>query len=279
MQDFEGNPLEPGDRVVFYSARKKNTLRATVQEFIAGEMVAVLVDGDPFPVNVSMKQLKKSLHKDSDHATVRSAKEGENTNMAVATKKTTTKELRLKAKELGVEDWQSLERGDLLRAIKRVQVSNGSKPKARRTAADKAAQKERIEQRAAQRATPAKKVAKTVKKAAKRAPDQTVTDPVTDASSVENPFRKGSSRWRMAEELLKGDKRKNMVKRLKRQIDLHPYTKKVGDLDVDFELDKRLMLTAQAMVNDHGFVIERDGRGLEGTIKVTKPAAKRSKRK
>lgn len=89
----------------------------------------------------------------------------------------------------------------------------------------------------------------------------------------DNPYRPGSNLHKITELLLKGGKRSAIVAKLQRQIDMHPYTQNKDDLDIEKELDKRLMLTAGLLQRNFGYTIEKTGRGMEtGTIKVV-PAA------
>lgn len=110
--------------------------------------------------------------------------------------------------------------------------------------------------RKAAAATKAAAAPKTTKAAVKRSDDP-------------NPYRPGSNLYKITDLLLKGGKRSAIVAKLQRQIDMHPYTQDKDSLDVEKELDKRLMLTAGLLERNFGYKVEKNGRGMEsGTIKV-----------
>lgn len=109
----------------------------------------------------------------------------------------------------------------------------------------------------------AKPVRRGRKAAAKAAPV------AAKASDGVNPYRPGSNLHKITELLLKGGKRSAIVAKLQRQIDMHPYTQDKDSLDIEKELDKRLMLTAGLLQRNFGYEIVKEGRGMEtGTIKV-----------
>lgn len=113
-------------------------------------------------------------------------------------------------------------------------------------------------------------------KAAAAAPKARTTkgDPSTWPKAGKNPYRPGSNLAKITDVLLKGGVRSSLVSKLQSVIDMHPYTQEKADLDVEKELDKRLMLTAGLLERDFGFTITKKGRGMnEGSIKVVPPAA------
>ncbi len=147
---------------------------------------------------------------------------------------------------------------------------------ARKVAAPAAAPAKRAAKKAAAPAKPARaaKATSATKKAPAAAGRVHKTDPDTWPVPGKNPYRPGSNLAKITDVLLKGGKRAVQVAKLQKVIDMHPYTQAVEDLDVEKELDKRLMLTAGLLERDFGFVIEKSGRGMEsGTVKVIPPAA------
>jgi hypothetical protein len=74
----------------------------------------------------------------------------------------------------------------------------------------------------------------------------------------------------MTEELIKGGKRSAMVKRLSKKISLKPRTRTFTEEEELEELDRRLVIVSQNLRNDHGFEMEREGRGKDTHIRLYK---------
>lgn len=264
-----------GDRVVFTADNGKQFEAKVVSRPRRSKKTEIQVDNDPFPVLVYTNQLTKNGERD----------------MA-----TSAKELRQEAKSLGIRGFMKMSGPKLAAAIE--EAKNGevekpksapkrspkskpkansapkrSKPPAKRTSAKKAAAtKPAAKKSTAKSKAPAKKAAAKTKKAPARA-----KGPLAGKTG-ENPFRAGSNMALMADLLLKGGKRQTMINRLAKKITIQPYSANANELDVDFELDKRLGICAATMRDKHGFKIEKGGgRGREsGTLKVVpNPNARR----
>jgi hypothetical protein len=74
----------------------------------------------------------------------------------------------------------------------------------------------------------------------------------------------------MTEELIKGGKRSAMVKRLNKKITLKPRTRELDEDDTISEIDRRLVIVSQTLRNEHGFKMEREGRGADTVIRLYK---------
>lgn len=161
----------------------------------------------------------------------------------------TAKAMRTKARELGIEGWEDMDKDELSTALVEAEGSVPAKPKKAAPAKKAAAAKK----------APAKAAAKA---AAKKAPvaESDPDDP--------NPFRPGSNLHLMVKELMRGGKRSAMVTRLRGKIDLKPRARSGSDFDLDEEIDYRLVRVCQVLTNDHGFTIEKDGRGKDQFVKA-----------
>lgn len=205
------------------------------------------------------------------------------------------RKLSKRAKMLGIKGYQKMSPKELKAAVKREEdsfedIAAPRKKKAKPGKAKPAAFKSKpapVEKPKAK----TKKVAKngTTKTKASKPVSKKATKPAskTKAKSSKpkenltgdpaNPFRTGSNLWRMAEELLKGGKRSDMIKRLKKAMSINPWSKDKEE-DLDTAINKRLLLTAAAMEKDYGFTQKREGRGTSGTIRLVPPGAKGSKK-
>ena len=173
--------------------------------------------------------------------------------MPTATKPN-ARELRKQAKSLGVADWEDMSLSELQAAIKEAEDSDNESSSNRRT--------RRTNKQTG--STPVSSKTPKQKAAAKAKSNGSV-----DVAENGNPYKEGSNLWYITEELIKGGQRAAMVKRLKKKIELKP--RNAGDdWDEDYELDRRILITGQILRRDHGFEVERGGRGAEdGTIKAT----------
>jgi hypothetical protein len=155
---------------------------------------------------------------------------------------------------------KTAEKATTTRTAKKAAASKAAAPRRRRAAAS----------------TETAEVAEAVAEAPKRGRKAAAAKPVKAAAKTAetaNPYRPGSNLFKITDLLLKGGKRSAIVGKLQRQIDMHPYTQDKDTLDVEKELDKRVMLTAGLLARNFGYTIEKSGRGMEsGTIKVVPSA-------
>lgn len=194
--------------------------------------------------------------------------------MATATR-ISAKELRQQAQALGIEGWDEMGRRELTAAVKEASDESPAPPKAKRKPAAKRAarpSKKRTPKPAAKEEAPVEE-AKPAKGKAKKA-EATYTEPpkgVEIPEERENPFRKGSNIHSIFPLLApRGGKRRTLAERLRKKVDLHPYSADADEIDL-LDYDKRIVLAAQTLRDKHGYAVERKGRGLDGTIKVFIP--------
>jgi len=96
-----------------------------------------------------------------------------------------------------------------------------------------------------------------------------------DTRATDNPFRIGCNSYIYTEMLKQGGKRSALIRRIKSKVQLHPWTKSEADIDVDYEIDQRLILVANKLSN-LGWKVEKGGRGRESTIKVYPPSRRKA---
>ena len=273
-----------GESVTFTAAKGGRRFQAVVTEpkIVRGN-IAIQLTGDPYPVTVSASQVTK-----------------ENENVPVSE----ARKLREEAKALGIRGWADMSGKDLAAA-----VAQAKSPKPKTVVASAAGAVKTIKENekaamsttkkapakkvAAKKTAPAKKVAKkpvAAKKvapktqnpgpsklrdrrvaAAKKAPANKVSHRAAPIGG--NPFRPGSNLFKMAEELLKGGKRSDMIRRLRKTMGIHPWSKDKEE-NPEKAIDKRLLITAGTLKKDFGYTIQSDGRGMSGTLKVVPPAKK-----
>lgn len=172
--------------------------------------------------------------------------------------KPTVRELRRSAKSLGVTGWEEMSESELASAVKAAESKSAKKASTHTgSGAKKAA--------AAKASKAAKPAAKGTTKKASKSKDEA---PVAENG---NPFKEGTNMYLITEQLIKGGKRSKMVATLKKQIDLQPRTKSAKDFDVDYEMDRRVLITGQLLRNQHGFEVTREGRGTDATIVAVAP--------
>ncbi len=100
--------------------------------FVTEDKVKVLLDGDPFPVDVLRSQVS-GLDGQNDSDTVQSGKvpkdgtrkqnKDRKKGKMTTTDKPSSKELRNQAQALGVAGWQDMSRKEMAKAIKKAQKS------------------------------------------------------------------------------------------------------------------------------------------------------------
>lgn len=263
----------PGQKVLFFP-KKGGQMEAVVDRVISDKLLSLRIANDPFPVPVKKKQVSpcKEAGKvvKSKSETVRESDEQNERGTMPTETKPKAKELRNEAKALGIEDYEDMSRSELVKAIKKAnKAKNGSGSKNKgvkkvsRTEAEKASR-----DRAAKKA-PAKKTAKSAAKA------KTKSGP-KGKTNEGNPFRPGSNLHLIHNLLVKGGKRESLAQKLADKVALHPYTNDVSEVDL-VDYDKRIVLGAQTLRDQHNYKIERDGRGLSGTIKAVPPKGKAKK--
>lgn len=168
--------------------------------------------------------------------------------------KFSTKDLRKAARSQKVDGWEEMTRAELLKAVntKKIKPSaNGASAATASKTTSKTASK-----------APAKKA--TAKKAA-------AAEEAPEPAENGNPYKPGTNMFLIAEELIRGGKRSDMVKRLRRKVELKPRTKDADDFDVDAELDRRVLIVGQNLRNNFGFNVVRDGRGEDAHIVAEAP--------
>lgn len=176
--------------------------------------------------------------------------------MSTSTKsKPTVRELRRSAKALGVDGWEEMDEAALTSAVETAEKKSAKKNSARTGKAVEKATAKATAKKGTAKATAAKSTAK----------------PEAPIAENGNPFKEGTNLFLITEELIKGGKRSTMVTRLKKKIDLQPRTKKAKDFDVDYEMDRRILITGQLLRNEHGFEVTREGRGTDATIVAVAP--------
>lgn len=278
---------EPGTEIR-YQARTKKIRKGVVTKPLMGQMIQVELEGDPFPVWVDVSQIK-GCKKGSD-GVKSDMRKSEVKKEKRKMPKTKTATLRKKAKELGVEGWDEMGRDELEKAVK---SSNGSsnKPKkssSKKSTSKKAPAKKKSSQKksTSKKSTTAKK--KTGTKKASGRPKKTRKGKQVGATTkgakipkavrvkkadveTHNPYREGSNLHEITPLLVKGGIRNDLARDLKKQIgSLNPYRNDKRSMKLD-DYDKRIMLCAQDLRDEHGFTIVRGGRGMSGFIQALPP--------
>jgi hypothetical protein len=278
-----------------------------------GKKVLVQLEGDPFPVELRKSQVS-ACNKDSERVrsnrNVRqsSDRKEERNNMPATAEKVSAKQLRKEAQALGVKGWDAMSRSELAKAVaaaskngngkgkkskvtkrevEEAEATNKTKVKAKSKKGVKKVPREKAAESAEKRAA-SKKAGKTTKaeKLAKEAATDKGAWRYTEAKNApkelpaegENPFRKGSNLHRVAALLLKGGNRRALAQKLADKVELHPYQKDSGDVDLN-DYDKRILLGAQTMRDQFGYAIGRKGRGIDGSIIVFRPGGAKDPRK
>jgi hypothetical protein len=175
------------------------------------------------------------------------------------TTKPTVRELRRSAKSLNVTGWEEMDEAALTKAVGTAQTKSAKTASTRTGNGAKKAAAAKTE-----KAGKVTKADKEPKKAAAKA------EPA-ELPENGNPFKEGTNMFLITEELIKGGKRSSMVGRLKKKIELEPRSKDKKDFDVDYEMDRRVLITGQLLRNQHGFEVTREGRGTDATIKAVAP--------
>jgi hypothetical protein len=217
-----------------------------VSDHLLGQMVEVKVSKDPFTSYVDHRQLEKVNNK------TRKGRSKEDMPSA--------KELRKAAKAAGIRGWEDMDREELEEALANVEDEDEAPaPKPKKGA------------KPAKKAAKASKASKATKKAAPAKAKKAAASDDEDEDDGPNPFRAGSNLHLMTELLMEGGKRSAMVKKLVKKVDLNPRTKR-KDFDPAEEIDYRLVRVCQTLTNEHGFTIEKDGRGKDQVVRAVPPS-------
>lgn len=265
----------PGQEVIFHP-KKGGEMKAVVEREINDRLVSLRIANDPFPVPVKKRQVsacdesgKKVKSKKPKDLSKITEPERKGKMPATATKPK-AKELRKEAQGLGIKDFEEMDRDELVKAIKKAKKNkNGSKSKTKKVSRDEAEAASR--ERAKTKAGKGKKSA--AKASSKAKPSK--SKPSTKGAEG-NPFRPGSNLFIIHNLLVKGGRRETLAQKLADKVSLHPYTNAADEIDL-LDYDKRIVLCAQTLRDSHGYKVERDGRGLNGTIKAIPPKGKAKK--
>lgn len=256
--DRHGERLHRGDPVKIHSQRgalfglvSKNRSR--------GEMVLVRVGSDPFDSYISFALLEK-LSKIPPQLRNMSL---EDTSQKVGGKMAKAKELREKARNLSIEGWENMDRDELEAAIAEAEAEDEQAEEAamateEATKPRKGKKGKKARKAEAPKASKKGSKAKSSKKTAK-----------VSADGV-NPYREGSNLYWYTEALMKGGTRTKMINWLKGKVNLKPRTKR-KDYDPEAAIDRKLVVVAKLLEDEHGFRVKREGRGVESTVKASPP--------
>jgi len=87
-----------------------------------------------------------------------------------------------------------------------------------------------------------------------------------------NPYPEGSNLHYITELLIKGGKLGAIVKKVNARLTINERSVSRDEDETFKEWHRRVVIVSQRLRNDHGFTEEKDGRGLEATIKLLPPA-------
>lgn len=280
--------LRPGVEAMFKPDKGK-ARKATIERVSTRHGQArVTLEGDPFPVTVRIEQLASCKVSDryvSSEQNLRNTDtQGERSTMTT-TRRPDAKALRKQAQALGIKGWEDMGRAELASAVKKAESGGKGKTATKKRRTSSTTSKAR-KAPAAKKAAPAKRASGTKKAAPKKAAatkaksEPTYADPprgVKSPAEQENPFRKGSNLHIIYPILVpRGGKRRTLAERLQKKVDLHPYS---SDVEIDIvDYDKRILLAAQTLRDKFGYTIERNGRGLDGTVRVFIPGSENDPR-
>lgn len=266
-------------------------MAVVVEPLTVEGLVAIRIAKDPFPVLVKKSQLSpcdaegnvlESNPKDRISSKARKDKE----TMAETKAAPTAKQLRKMAQALGIKGADEMSKDDLAKAVRKAQKaekSKGAKGKPAKVSKDeavKAAEDRAASKKKGKKASAAKSTEKAKPSAKASKPEGSKTKPSKTKPSKEkdpsNPFRPGSNLHIICGLLIRGGKRQALALKLQEKAQLHPYSGSEDEVGLS-DYDKRIILASQTLEKKHGFTVERDGRGLDGTIKVFPPSEKKAK--
>ena len=224
-------------------------------------MVEVKVSSDPFTVWVEHDRLESTRP------------QGKHTEKEHTMPNATAKELRKQARELELDGWESMDRDELAAAIAKASGDEDEDEVDDEEVEEDDAEAEDSDDEDTEDEESdddeEDEPVKPTKKASKKAVS-TREEPEGD-----NPYRPKTNLWHMCELLMKGGTRSKMVDKLMKIIDIEPRSKakrKLTDEEIRSEIDYRLVRTTQDLAKEHGFVIEKDGRGIESKVKAIPPS-------
>lgn len=267
MIDSDGQVLTQGETVTYKPSKGTTTIKAVlISSHRVGDMVEIKIANDPFTSWVECISLTSTT------------KRREHNKMPTKT----AKALRSEARKLGIDGWEDMDRDELQEAIN-LALEDEDSDTDEDTETDEDTDDEEETERPAKKSkssskkAPAKKSSASKKAAAKKAPaskkaaSKKAVDEDEEGESGPNPFREGSNLFLFTEALMKGGKRSAMVTKLERKVDLKPRKRGGRDYDPAAEIDYRLVRVCQLLQNEHGFVIEKEGRGTEQKVKAIPP--------
>lgn len=277
-----------GEEVIFTAAKGGRRFKAvvTAAKIVRGN-IAIQLTGDPYPVTVNANQVTKEnedvpasearkLRKEAEALGVEGINQMGGKELAAAVEAAKERRLHPKAKT-GPKPSPA--------AIKKAQKAEDDRIVAATTIGEeppkmKTKKKPTVKKAAAKKTAPAKKAVKkpvAAKVAPKKAPAKVAKKSAATprVATAANPFRPGSNLFKMTEELLKGGKRVEMIRRLRKTMGIHPWSKDKEE-NPEKAIDKRLLITAGTLKKDFGYRIETEGRGSSGTIQVFPPGAKKT---
>lgn len=270
MIDSDGQVLSQGEAVSYRPGKGTTTIKATlISSHRVGDMVEIKIANDPFTSWVECLSLTSTTNR------------REHKQMPTKSAKT----LRAEARKLGIDGWEDMDRDELQEAIDAAaedadeevdeDVDTDEDDEDTDEDEDEAPAKSKSKsKKAPAKSSAAAKKSKTAAKSkapAKKAPASKKAAADDDEPSGPNPFREGSNLWHFTEALMKGGKRSAMVTKLERKVDLKPRKRGGKNYDVAEEIDYRLVRVCQLLTNEHGFLIEKEGRGKEQRVKAIPP--------
>jgi hypothetical protein len=213
--------------------------------------------------------------------------------MATGTK-VSTKELRKKAKSLGIEDWQDMTVEELQAAVDAAEDEDGVEEEEEETEEEEDEEEEEEEEPVAK--TKVKKSKTKKGKVKKSTGPSTKTDKKTkvkkgkvkkgtakktkvkaSGGSPKNPFREGSNSHIYVEALKKGGTKQDLIDDLMDEVDLKPRVplKERNEADTNKERDEkiiegRLNSIARLLEDEFGWKVTKE-RGRDGNIKASPP--------
>lgn len=262
------------------------------------DIVLIQLAGDPFAVCVYTKQIRPTTEK-------------ENKMSPSATKeKPKAKDLRRKAKALGVDGWEDMSLDELIAAVDKAEAKDAKKSgkKSTKKAAapvvdedddededdededdedddddedeDEAPAKSKRSSKksaAAKKSTSKSKASKSKDKASSKSGKKSgksskkaAAKPEREVAENGNPYAEGTNLWHMAEALIEGGKVKTLVKKLRKKVQINARTRDYDEDSLNAELQRRLIIVSQHLRNDFGFEMEKEGRGWDAVIRCYK---------
>lgn len=232
--------MKIGDEVVYSPGGGKPKRNGVIQTIDSSGIVAMVkLQGDPFSVQLPLGRLKPNT-----------------TEVKVSTPDAKT--LRLEAQALGVKGWEDMSKKKLAKKIEKAKKKLEASESQPQPEAKKAKAKD---------VTPV--TAKLRKDGApKLRPGPKTSGPAEPGT---NPYREGSAMNEAFSILKEGGTRQSMAEKLSKKVSINP-TSQEGTSDIS-DFDKRITVTASNLEKMHGWIVTRDGRGLNGTITIKHPLA------